>query len=70
MVSSNIIHNRIVKIVGDLFMNGCVVYIDDLIIYGKTIDEFLDRLERVLTMNMISRISHRLMSTIFKLLTY
>ena len=30
-------------------MNGCVVYIDDLIIYGKTIDEFLDRLERVLT---------------------
>jgi hypothetical protein len=44
-----IYHNRIVNIVGDLFMNGCVVYIDDLIIYGKTIDEFLDRLDRVLT---------------------
>jgi len=44
-----IYHNRIVKIVGDMFMNGCVVYIDDLIVYGKSIDEFLSRLDKVLS---------------------
>jgi hypothetical protein len=43
-----IYHNRITKIIGKLLYNGCVVYIDDLLIYGKTIEEFLDRLQSVM----------------------
>jgi len=43
-----IYHNRISSIVGDYLLNGCVVYIDDLIIYGKSVSEFLSRLDAIL----------------------
>jgi len=44
-----IYHNRMVKLLGDLFLCGCVVYIDDIIIYARTIEEFLFRVEQVLS---------------------
>jgi hypothetical protein len=44
-----IYHNRMMGIVGDLYMNGCVVYIDDIIVYGKSEEEFLHRLDKVLS---------------------
>ena len=44
-----IYHNRMVKLLGDLFLCGCIVYIDDIIVYGNTIDEFLARLEKKLS---------------------
>jgi hypothetical protein len=44
-----IYHNRMLQIVGDLYLNGCLVYIDDIIVYGRTIDEFLQRLDILLT---------------------
>jgi hypothetical protein len=44
-----IYHNRMLSIVGDLFMNGCVVYIDDIIVYGSSEEEFLERLNKVLS---------------------
>ena len=40
-----IYHNRMVKILRDLFLNGCIVYIDDIIIYAATLEEFLFRLD-------------------------
>jgi hypothetical protein len=45
-----IYHNRMVGILGDMFMNGCLVYIDDIIVYGRSIEEFLDRLEKVMAL--------------------
>ena len=34
---------------GDLNMKICVIYLDDLIIFSRTLEEHLDRLDKVLT---------------------
>ena len=44
-----IYQQRMVKILGDLYLEGVVVYIDDTLIYGTTVDEFLDRLDKALS---------------------
>eukprot|EP00595_Chromulina_sp_UTEXLB2642_P002028 CAMPEP_0196762882 /NCGR_PEP_ID=MMETSP1095-20130614/3014_1 /TAXON_ID=96789 ORGANISM="Chromulina nebulosa, Strain UTEXLB2642" /NCGR_SAMPLE_ID=MMETSP1095 /ASSEMBLY_ACC=CAM_ASM_000446 /LENGTH=1512 /DNA_ID=CAMNT_0042114961 /DNA_START=95 /DNA_END=4633 /DNA_ORIENTATION=- len=44
-VYQNIMSTKVLK---DLYLNGVLVYIDDTIVYGKTVDEFLLRLEGTL----------------------
>ena len=44
-----IYQQRMVTILGDLYLEGVVVYIDDTLIYGATVDEFLDRLDKALS---------------------
>ena len=36
------------KVLGDLRFNSCLVYLDDIVVYGRTYDEHLARLEAVL----------------------
>ena len=36
------------EVLGDLHLKGCVVYIDDIVIYSRTVEEHLSLLEELM----------------------
>ena len=37
------------EILKDFYLNGAIVYIDDTVIYGRNVEEFLTILDRILS---------------------
>ena len=40
--------NLMQKVVGDLHLKSCLIYLDDIIVFSKTLEEHLDRLQQVM----------------------